>query len=165
MSLTKAIGRAGLWYPTWGGIGWNRTGSAVAAGDCLMMDLAATATETTGNTTGENGKLGNWIAPLTDGLLSNIFCIVTEPAADDAIFRFVLQGLVRAKVDAGLLDGTDAYDVLAAQNGEKVLGARGVDGASGGIGLLLENTSSGDDVLAWILFWGYAFVGTTNDAA
>lgn len=161
----KAIGQVGAWAASHYGKGYNRSGAAISKGDIMEIDLLLSAAETTTDGEGPAGKLGNFIKPTTAGLFASIFVVAMEDAADNALFKFCLKGVVKALVHADVLDGTDAHDVLAAVNASHVLNLKGVGELDAGIAILLENTLSTPDALALVYFNGEAFVGSRGAIA
>lgn len=80
----------------------NRTGTALAAGDVVQVDLAASAAESTNFKVGDaNSALGNVVAVSAIGARCYPIAIALEPTADNATGNFLLRGVTNTTARQG----------------------------------------------------------------
>lgn len=136
----------------------NRTGGALAAGDLVMFDMAASATETTNTKVGDAASVfANVVAVTTAGSKAYPLAVAAEAIADNATGKFILRGIVETKVQKG--SGAVAVgDPLCAENASDEFLADLVDGAKiVGIcqsAIADDDTSAGAGGTATVLFNG-----------
>jgi len=76
----------------------NRTGAALVVGDCVQIDLAGTATETTSDTDGssrtglQSSQFAAVIDPAAAAIASGIFGLALDATADNAVGRILVRG-------------------------------------------------------------------------
>lgn len=103
---------------------WNRTGSTLAIGAVVQLDIGASpATESTSKDPTAVFGTSIWhnvVTPTTAGLKSGIFAIALESIADNASGKFRLRGIVEAlqfeTSDGAVAVGDDLYAVNASVN-------------------------------------------------
>ena len=131
----------------------NRTGSSVAKGQLLALDIGQTDGDVSDNDVGsENSGLTNVIAPTTAELAHGIFCVALEGADDDKKLKAKFSGIVQA-----LVSGTNAAAVgepLTAVNAQDELESDTPAAGSKVLGRVLDATAAGTAELTRVLFDG-----------
>lgn len=138
---------------------YNRTGAARAIGDVVMLDIAQTATETTG--TGFNDAAGIWanvVLPATAGLPHGIFAVVSGllsgAGADNALMEVTF---ISPKIGVNVV-GTDAaaaYEALSPRNGADTLNSDANSASEKLVGIALGASAGSSEELIDVMFNGW----------
>lgn len=106
---------------------YNRTGTALAAGDVCALDLALGSTEATTNSTFQTSDSGwaNLVDPNATTVLGGIHVVATEAIADDAAGIVLVEGIIDAFVirATGNIAAGDALVAAASNNLDGVTAA------------------------------------------
>lgn len=154
---------------------WNRSGSTLVVGNCVMLDHSAGQETVEGDV--EDGRPGmdlaiesNVVAPATAYIKHGIFGFVKSlgsgGGADNTQVLVKFSGLMDILVDDAA--ALDAGEAVHARNGDLVAIAD-IDGSTAAvgeklIGYLREGTAGGGgDVLASAMIDGVNGIGSAND--
>lgn len=145
----------GVQYADVEGIFFNRTGSAVAIGDVLQIDLGLASTEATTNVgNGSNSGKSNLIA-VTAVVPGTQYVVAMEAIADNAAGKCKVVGEVDAFIVNGDGDTGDTCTVVATTN---TLDAT-VAANEAVVAKLLEDPASDTKTLTRVLFDGTGGLG------